>query len=164
MSERKSPTASATTFPEGTIQWGNNKKRWVVKKNIKGIQRWVPIASTDLFGYKLLTADYLAKNIGIPITIYERQLSYKWPKSSKDFDVKYKFTANGDAHRDAIRDANKKYENWLKTRKPRVKKNDIFIIDGIMKSKNIVATIQVGCSPEELVSTNLLNTDAFIKI
>lgn len=42
MSERKSPTASATTFPEGTIQWGNNKKRWVVKKNIKGIQRWVP--------------------------------------------------------------------------------------------------------------------------
>lgn len=33
-----------------------------------------------------------------------------------------------------------------------------------MKSKNIVATIQVGCLPEELVSTNLLNTDAFIKI
>jgi hypothetical protein len=100
------------------------------------------------------------KNIGIPITIYERHLSYKWPKSAKDFDVKYKFIANGDA----IKDANKKYENWLKTRKPRVKKNNIFIIDGIMKSKNIVATIQVGCLPEELVSTNLLNTDAFIKI
>jgi hypothetical protein len=157
--QRKSPSESATTFSEGTIKYGNDNKKWVVKKNKNMIQRWVPFHNTTLFGYAPLTAKILAQNIGKPITIYERQSSYMWPKSRKDFDVKYKFIASGHG---ILKD--KKYENWLKTKKPIVKKKDIFIVDGLMKSKDIIATLQVSPLPEELISTNLINTDAYIKI
>lgn len=155
---RKSPTNSATLYDEGTIELGKDKLRWVVKKTSNGIKRWVPFHSTNLFGYKPLTVDYLAKNIGKPIVVYERQLSYKWPKNSKDFDVKYTFTCSGDAEKKG-----KIYSNWLKKRNPLVKKNDIFIIDGKMKSNDIDSSIQIGPLPTELVSTNLINTDAFVK-
>jgi hypothetical protein len=156
---RKSPTNSATLYDEGTIEFGKDKLRWVVKKTSNGIKRWVPFHSTNLFGYKPLTVDYLSKNIGKPIKVYERPLSYNWPKNSKDFDVKYTFTCSGDAEKKG-----KIYSDWLKKRNPLVKKNDIFIIDGIMKSKDLDSTIQIGPLPTELVSTNLMNTDAFIKI
>ena len=160
---RKSPSASATLYPEGTIEFGSDSDRWVVKETEKGIKRWVPAHSTSLFGYRPLTAKILAKHINKPITVYERQSQNFWPKKSSDFDVKYTFTASGDA--ELIKNKGKDvkvFPNWLKNKMPAVKKNDIFIIKGTMKSKDLDATIQVAPLPGELVSTNLMNTDAFV--
>jgi hypothetical protein len=153
---RKSPAKSATLFPEGTIEWCNREK-WVVKQTANS-KRWVPYHSASIFGYTPLTAKILEKNINTPIIVYERQSHSMWPKSTKDFDVKYSFTASGDAEL-----SGKIKVNWLKERVPAVKKNDVFIIKGILKSKDIDSTIQVAPLPNELVSTNLMNTDAFIK-
>ena len=78
---------------------------------------------------------------------------------SHTFDVKYLFKASGDAELN-----NKVFSNWLKNKTYKVKKNDIFIIKGKMKSKDIDSSIQVSPLPDELISTNLMNTDAFVKI
>ena len=155
---RKSPPGSATESPEGTVEFGNDKKRWVVKKAATGVQRWVPFAHTELFGYKPLTVDVLRQHIGKSLSIYERSLSYMWPKGPKDFDVKYTFTASGDAE---LR--GKQFEGWLKNQTPAVKKNDLFILSGTMKG-DLDSTLQVGLKPDELISTNLMNSDAFVKV
>jgi len=157
--ERKSPSTSATLFPVGTIDLGNNNHKWVIKKNKKGIKHWAPYYSTSLYGYTPLTAKILKKNIDKPIMIYERQSQSTWPKNKNDFDVKYLFKASGDAELN-----NKVFSNWLKNKTYKVKKNDIFIIKGKMKSKDIDSSIQVSPLPDELISTNLMNTDAFVKI
>ena len=159
---RKSPPTSATIHPEGTIDFGNDSQKWVVKNTEHGVKRWVPFHSTTLFGYTPLTAKILEKNINKPIMVYERQSHTVWPKSSKDFDVTYSFTASGDA--ELQKKDTKLFINWLKTKHPAVKKNELFIIKGIMKSSDIDATLQVSPLPSELVSTNLMNTDAFVKI
>lgn len=157
--ERKSPINSATMYAEGTIEFGNDNQRWVVKKTKSGTHRWVPFYSTTLFGYTPLTAKILAKFINKSIIVYERQLSYNWPKNSKDFDVKYSFIASGDVEK-----GGKIFEKWLKKKIPSVKKNNIFIIKGIMKSNDYEGSIQVAPLPGELISSNLMNTDAFVKI
>ena len=163
--ERKSPNNSATKYPEGTIDIGNDNHKWVVKKNKKGIKHWVLFHSTILFGYAPLTAKILKNNINKPIMVYERQSENFWPKSKKDFDVKYLFTSSGDAEL-VTKDKKENiiFSNWLKNKKYIVKKNDIFIIKGTMKSNDIDSTIQVSPLPDELVSTNLMNTHAFVKI
>lgn len=161
---RKSPESSATAHPEGTIEYASNDERWVVTKTVKGVQRWTPYYSTTLFGYAPLTAKILAKNINKPIMVYEKQSGLMWPKSAKDFDVKYLFTASGDAELMKKGEVIKEFPNWLKKKTPAVKHNDIFIIKGTVNSKDLEATIQVAPLPGELVSTNLMNTDAFIKI
>jgi hypothetical protein len=157
--ERKSPTTSATLFPVGTIEWGNNNHKWVIIKNKKGIKHWAPYYSTSLNGYTPLTAKILKKNIDKPIIVYERQSQFTWPKNKNDFDVKYLFKASGDGELN-----NKVFSNWLKNKTYKVKKNDIFIIKGKMKSKDIDSSIQVSPLPDELISSNLMNTDAFVKI
>jgi hypothetical protein len=154
---RKGPSSSATEFPEGTIEYGNDNKRWVVVKSVKNIQRWSPLASATLFGYTPLTAKYLADNIGKPITVYEREMRFMWPKKRGDFDVKYTFTPSGDAEREG-----KIYKNWLQTRKPAVEDNDLFVIKGTMRG-DLDSPLKVAPKPGELVSTNLMNTDAFVK-
>ena len=164
---RKSPSESAKEFIEGYIKIGNNKELWVVKETVNKILRWTPYKSCELFGFRLLTVNYLAKNIGKSITIYERQTSDKWPNKLSDFDVKYKFIASGDAILLGSKTRNindRKINDWLKLRKPLIKSHDILIIDGIMKSNDIISTIQAGPLPSELVSTNLMNTEAYIKI
>ena len=98
-----------------------------------------------------LTVSYLAKHIGIPVKVFERQIG------TEMFDIQYSFTASGNAEK-----AGKVYPGWLKTRKPAIKKNDLFIIGGLMRSKDIDATLQAG--PSGLVSTNLMNTEAFVRI
>ena len=80
-----------------------------------------------------------------------------WPKKRGDFDVKYTFTPSGDAEREG-----KIYKNWLKTRKPAVEDNDLFVIKGTMHG-DLDSPLQVAPKPAELVSTNLMNTDAFVK-
>lgn len=161
--KRKSPNTSASEHPEGTIELGNDKQKWVVKKTDKGIKRWVPFHSTSLFGYAPLTAKILKQNINKPIMVYERQSQYVWPKSKTDFDVKYLFTASGDAELINKNDT-KVFPNWLKNKNYVVQKNDKFIIKGSMKSNDITANLQVSPLPDELVSTNLMNTDAFVKM
>jgi len=37
---RKAPTASATLFKRGTIKTGNDKKKWVIVIDSRGVKRW----------------------------------------------------------------------------------------------------------------------------
>jgi hypothetical protein len=106
-----------------------------------------------------LTAKILSKHINKPIDVFERASLDNWPSKPSDFDVRYTFTASGDAVRD-----NKIFKNWLKTKKPAVRNDDLFLISGEMKSKDLNVSIQVAPEPGELISTNLMNTDAFVKI
>ena len=97
--------------------------------------------------------------------VYERAALGTWPKSARDFDVKYSFTASGDA--ELITNKGKDiqvFPNWLRKKTRAVKKNEYFVIKGTMKSKDLDSNIQVAPLPGELVSTNLMNTDAFIKL
>jgi len=109
---RKGPSESASDFPEGTIRIGNDKQSWVIKKVSGGSQRWVPYTTTELFGYKPLTVDYLAKHIGKTITIYEREYKDTWPKSFSKESTAYihKFTPTGNAL-----EGKKVLSGWLKT-------------------------------------------------
>lgn len=162
--DRKSPDSSATLYPEGTIEFGNDSQRWVVKETKSGIKRWVPFHSTVLFGYAPLTAKILEKHINTPITVYEKQAGYVWPKSSREFDVKYSFTASGDAEL-VKHKQHTLYSNWLKSKTPAVKDGQYVIIKGTLKSNDIDGNnIQVAPLPGELISSNLMNTDAFIKV
>jgi hypothetical protein len=140
---------------KGAIEWGNDKRRWVAKK-VGGSQRWIPFHSAAMFGYTPLTAGYLAKHIGKPVCVYERSLSEKWPRSPKDFDEKYVFTATG-----ATESGGTVYPKWLKTQKPPVGEDDLMIVEGAIKSMDYDGMFQVGLSG--LISSNLMNTDAFVK-
>jgi len=154
--QRKGPTISATSVSEGAMEWGNDKGRWVAKR-VGGSQRWVPFHSAAMFGYAPLTAAYLAKHIGKPVTVYERgSMLDKWPRSPKDFDVKYIFTATG-----ATESGGTVYPKWLKTQKPPVGEDELMIVEGTLTSKHYAGTIQVGLYG--LISTNLMNSEAFVK-
>ena len=155
---RKGPTISATSVAEGTVEWGNDGRRWVAKR-AGGSQRWIPFHSAAMFGYMPLTASYLAKHIGKPVKVFERNLSVKWPRSPKDFDVRYTFTPNGDV---AINKDGEIYPNWLKKQTPLINEDQIVIVGGeTSNSKEYGGTIQVGLYG--LISSNLMNTDAFVK-
>lgn len=162
--KRKSPKASATTYPEGSIEFGSDGERWVVKETENGIKRWVPFYSTVLSGYKPLTAKILASHINKPLKVYERQMGDVWPKSPKDFDVRYTFTASGDGELVKKRKIHTNYPNWLSKHTYTIKKNDLFFIKGCMKSDDFSGEIQVAPLPGELVSSNLMNTEAFVKV
>jgi hypothetical protein len=99
--------------------------------------KWIPFESVSLNGYKALTAKILGKFRGKPLTVYEKQATDTWPTKRKDFDVKYTFTTSKEGD---------------------LKKS---ILEGVMKSKDIDSTLEVSHSG--LVSTNLMNTDAFVK-
>jgi hypothetical protein len=161
----KSPKAAATAYPEGSIEFGSDGDRWVVKETENGLKRWVPFYSTTLFGYKPLTAKILAAHINKPLKVYERQMRDVWPKSPTDFDVRYTFTASGDGELLKKRKTHSMYPHWLSKHNYVIKKNDLFLLNGVMKSKELVDTIrpQVAPLPGELSSTNLMNTEAFVK-
>lgn len=153
------PEQEANLYDEGSIEFGkDSNERWVVKKTENG-KEWVPFYSTSLFGFRPLTAKILEKNINKPIRIYERQLQYSWPKSLDDFDVKYDFAASGGVEFVKNKQV---FENWLTTRTPAVNEGQYVILKGELTSNDIEAGIQVGTLPGELVSSNLMNTDAFI--
>jgi hypothetical protein len=113
--------------------------------------------------FRRLTAKILARNIGKKIAVYEREIRNIFPTSIRDFDVKYTFTPNGDGELIKHRTKHILYPNWLRKRNYTVKKNDLFFIKGEMKSKNLNGEIQVAPLPTELVSSNLMNTEAFVK-
>ena len=113
--------------------------------------------------FRRLTAKILARNIGKKVTVYEREARDFFPRSTRDFDVKYIFTPSGDGELIKHRTKHILYPNWLRKRNYTVKKNDLFFIKGKMISKDISAEIQVAPLPTELVSSNLMNTEAFVK-
>ncbi len=45
MPERKGPSASATGFPVGTVQRGNDGESWVIVATKAGVQRWRRVAT-----------------------------------------------------------------------------------------------------------------------
>jgi hypothetical protein len=152
---RKGPSESASDFPEGTIKQGNDKESWVIKKVSNGSQRWMPYNSTELFGYKPLTVDYLAKHIGRTITVYERGYEDTWPKNfPKGTSSIHKFTPTGNALL-----GKKVLEGWLKTQSPQIKNNTMFFIEG-----TDVLPLQVDSKNKTLVSSNLINSEAFVKV
>ena len=155
---RKSPSESATDFPEGTIKIGNNKEKWVVKKVSGGSQRWIPYESVELFGYKALTVDYLAKHIGKPVKIYEREYSDLWPTKSNSKLFASTFTPNGNA---GPLTNKKRIEGWLKTQKPSIKDRTVFTIDG---SGDGLDSLQVDSINKTIVSSNMMNQEAFVKV
>lgn len=113
--------------------------------------------------FRRLTAKILARNIGKKVKVYEREIRNIFPRSTRDFDVKYTFTPNGDGELIKHRTKHILYPNWLRKHNYTVKKNDLFFIKGEMKSKNLNGEIQVAPLPTELVSSNLMNTEAFVK-
>ena len=113
--------------------------------------------------FRRLTAKILARNIGKKVKVYEREIRNIFPRSTRDFDVKYTFTPSGDGELVKHRKKHILYPNWLRKRNYTVKKNDLFFIKGEMKSKNLNGEIQVAPLPTELVSSNLMNTEAFVK-
>jgi hypothetical protein len=152
---RKGPSESASEFSEGTIKQGNDKQRWVIKKVSGGSQRWVPYSSTELFGYKPLTVDYLAKHIGKLITVSERGYDDTWPKNfSKRTSHIHKFTPTGNALL-----GKKVLEGWLKTQSPQIKNDTMFFIES-----EEGLPLQVDSKNKTLVSSNLLNMEAFVKV
>jgi hypothetical protein len=159
----KSPTESATSFQEGKIMKGNDNNNWVVKKSSNGSNRWILYESTNLFGFKPLTVDYLCKNIGKTINIYERMYNDEWPKESKlkkdPTYIKWKFTPTGDA---GYLNNKKLIIDWLKTQKPPIKDKSVFFIYG--DEKSYIKTVQVDSKNKCICSSNLMNTEAFVKI
>lgn len=151
---RKAPSDSATKHTLGVIGIGIDGSQWVVTQTTRGVKRWSPYHSTSLFGFMPLNTNILAEHIGKPITVYERQSTYNWPTKLTDFDVKYTFTASGGVV------LNGKIISGLFV-KP-IKKNDMCIIQGTLTSKDYYGTIHAA--PNGLVSSNLMNTDAFVRV
>ena len=77
---RPSPSESATSLPEGSIRTGGNGAYWIIVRTNKGVPRWVPEESCELNGWRKLTVDHLAKHIGKPMEIYEREYIDTWPE------------------------------------------------------------------------------------
>jgi len=159
--QRKAPSESATSAPEGTMKAG-----YVIKKASNGVPRWMPQTSVELNGFRLFTTDIAVKYIGKPIILYTREYNDVWPTktslSSDSTHVKFKFIPNGDAIKGKTR-----IEGWLKTQKPEVKKGDRFTVDGLLYESNKLFAeggLQLDSSGGKLLSTDLLGTEVFVKL
>ena len=163
---RPSPSNSATSLPEGTIRTGGNGAYWVIVQTSKGIPRWVPTESCELNGWRILTVDYLAKNIGKPVEIYEREYMDTWPGKNQKMRDKLKFIPNGHLQ------VNRKKtlaENWLATRKPPIQKGQMLLLQGLgdwygNEKEMKEFSMQVDSGNGKLVSSNVMNTEAFVKV
>jgi hypothetical protein len=151
--KRKAPLDSSTKHEVGTIDFGLDGNLWVVTQTERGVKRWSPYISAVLFGFRPLTTKVLAQHIGVPITVYERQDGGDWPTKRSDFDVKYTFIASGDV----LLNGKALSGFWAK----KLKKKDMCIIQGTLKSKDYSGTIHTG--PSGLISSNLMNTQAFVR-
>jgi len=165
---RPSPSESATSLPEGTIRRGGNGARWVIVRTSKGVPRWTPTESCELNGWRVLTVDYLAKNIGKPVEIYEREYMDTWPANNEKMRDKLKFIPNGHLQ---IQVNRKKTlaENWLATRKPPIQKGQMLLLQGLSDGYGTEKemkefSMQVDSSNGKMVSSNVMNMEAFIKV
>ena len=149
--------------------------------------KWV-VASSDkaiLNGFRKFTVDYAAKHINKPVILYTREYGSKWPtrnawtKAAGNADNTYslmKFIPNGDA---GIFRKKKKFVNWLTTRSPPIKEGTHFYVDGetFICNNKAQRTSPYDCDPDEFLadglqvdtkdkqtlSTNLMNTEVFVK-
>ena len=151
------------------------KNKWVTASSDKAI----------LNGFRKFTVDYAAKHIGKPLILYTREYGSKWParnawtKAAGNADNTYsrmKFIPNGDA---GIFPKKKKFVNWLTTRSPSIKEGTHFYVDGetfICNNKAQRASpydcdpdefladgLQVDTKDKQTLSTNLMNTEVFVK-
>jgi hypothetical protein len=164
---RKAPEESATSLPEGSI-----KGNWVIKKASNGVPRWMLNTSVELNGFRMLTVDHVAKNIGKEITLYVREYGEMWPKTNawtNPTDSTYitaKFVPTGDAV-----SGKTKLSGWLKSRKPEIKKGVVFSVDGPVsicyKGKcddpATIDGVQVDSNGKKLMSLNFMNQEVFVK-
>jgi hypothetical protein len=150
--------------------------------------KWVAASSNKavLNGFRKFTVDYAAKHIGKPLILYTREYGSKWPardawtKAAGNADNTYsrmKFIPNGDA---GITGRKKKFVNWLTTRSPPIKEGTHFYVDGgtFFCNNKAQRTSPYDCDPDEfladglqvdskdkqILSTNLMNTEVFVKI
>ena len=149
--------------------------------------KWV-VASSDkaiLNGFRKFTVDYAAKHINKPVILYTREYGSKWParnawtKAAGNADNTYsrmKFIPNGDA---GIFPKKKKFVNWFTTRSPSIKEGTHFYVDGetFICNNKAQRTSPYDCDPDEFLadglqvdtkdkqtlSTNLMNTEVFVK-
>jgi hypothetical protein len=151
------------------------KNKWVAASSDKAI----------LNGFKKFTVDYAAKHINKPVILYTREYSSKWParnawtKAAGNADNTYsrmKFIPNGDA---GIMGTKKKFVNWLTTRSPPIKEGTHFYVDGetFFCNNKAQRASPYDCNPDEFLadglqvdskdkqtlSTNLMNTEVFVK-
>ncbi len=151
------------------------KNKWVATSSDKAI----------LNGFRKFTVDYAAKHINKPVILYMREYGSKWParnawtKAAGNADNTYsrmKFIPNGDA---GIFPKKKKFVNWLTTRSPSIKEGTHFYIDGetfICNNKAqrispydcapdefLADGLQVDTKDKQTLSTNLMNTEVFVK-
>ena len=149
--------------------------------------KWVSVSSDKaiLNGFRKFTVDYAAKHIGKPLILYTREYGSKWParnawtKAAGNADNTYsrmKFIPNGDA---GIFPKKKKFVNWLTTRSPSIKEGTHFYVDGetFMCNNKAQRISPYDCDPDEFLadglqvdtkdkqtlSTNLMNTEVFVK-
>jgi len=149
--------------------------------------KWVAVSSDKaiLNGFRKFTVDYAAKHISKPVILYTREYGSKWParnawtKSAGNADNTYsrmKFIPNGDA---GIFPTKKKFVNWLTTRSPSIKEGTHFYVDGetfICNNKAqrispydcdpdefLADGLQVDTKDKQTLSTNLMNTEVFVK-
>jgi len=163
---RPSPSESATSSPEGSIRRGGNGARWIVKNASNGTPRWVPLESCELNGWRLLTVDYLAKNIGKTVEIYERGYMDTWPAKNEKMSEQLRFIPNGHLQ---INRKTKLVENWLKTRKPPVQKGQMLLLMGLGNwygtAKEMEEfSMQVDSGNGQIVSSNMMNMEAYVKV
>jgi hypothetical protein len=162
---RKSPTESATSMIEGTIRRGNDGQLWVIKKSSNGIPRWMPYISVELNGFKALTIDYLANNIGKEIEIYEREEEDIWPKQTDNNLEKIYWVSNGHAKYTGKKIKNNFFENWLYTQTPTINNTNPFVLLGQGKYNGIkINELQLDNKTKKLVSSTTYFMQAFIKI
>ena len=158
-SSRPSPTESATLFPVGTIKRGNDKTHYVVVETSTGVQRWVPILSAEINGIRLLTLDYIAKNIGKTFKYLEGEYQALFPKSFKNdkgnllrIDT---FTPNGD-----IEIKGKIVKDWFKTRRPLLPDRAMIFV---LSDNPDELPLQIDSQSKKTASTNVMNMQAWIK-
>ena len=158
---RPSPSESATLFPAGTIRRGSDGGRWVITHTSKGVPRWTPIASAEINGVRLLTVNYLAKNIGKPVIYYSRMYEDTFPTLADLSKMEsFTFTPNGNAQVDGKKTI---LEGWLRTQRPAVKLGQDFSLLGDGGAGNYGA-LQVDSKHPNEVSDNVVNMEAFIKV
>lgn len=158
-STRPSPSESATLFPEGTIKKGNDKQNWVITVTNKGVHRWIPLLNAEINGVKLLTVDYLAKNIGKTVKYLEGEYQEVVPKSINAVPKLYlrvdTITPNGD-----ISINGKIIKNWLLHRTPELPDNKMIFV---LTDNPDELTLQIDSKNKKTCSTNVMNMQTWVK-
>lgn len=163
---RPSPSDGATSLPVGTIRKGGDDARWVITRTSKGVPRWTPTESCKLNGWRILNVDYLAKNIGKSVEIYERDYMDTWPANNEKMHDTLKFIPNGHLQ---INRKKTLAENWLATKKPTIQKGQILLLQGLSdwygtEKEMKEFSMQVDSENGKLVSSNVMNMEAFVKV